>query len=536
MRRNHKETPQPEAVLELRSSKMDILSRKRQEAVITIAPESSKRPTNQDFLQQTARPAEVLALGKNTAKQIIRLPVANTTRNTLVYPIMSIEFEQAGAGPPAKRPGKQQLLPRRPRKDQIALPTFRALMHKEKAHGENRMCTTAKQTIRLPVINTTRKKSIDPIKIIEMFERAGAGPPAKSPGKLELLHRTPKMDQVGLPTFRALMHKETAHGENSMCTTAKQNICSPVINTTRKKSIDPINTIELFELAGAGPAAKSPGKPQILPRRPRMDPIGLPLFRALMHREMLSKTSSNPQELTGTTEVKRMVDSVFESMLDSLIPQLKPDVCTERNPSTIDSLHSHEFDTVFDKILPSNDSDFNQNPVHEPRGSSDESSVTAQDIETLDIVKERIDSPRRSTKVPFSKVFDQASGPEIKAKDEVEDILADSGSMSHLDVPLTSRFKSDSESDTSVLELAATSPTEIVDHMSRSDKGAEEGLVAESDVELEQIMAAPSEENTPSDIISQSLELIGHHECASPVPSTPSSDQPEDLPGEEHVL
>ncbi|XP_053478452.1 uncharacterized protein LOC128606388 isoform X1 [Ictalurus furcatus] len=659
MRRNHKETPQHQAMLELRSSKMDILSRKREEAAMTIAPESSNGPTNQD-LQETARPEEVLAHGKNSmrtmAKQNIQLPVTNTTRNTLVFPVKSIEFERAGAGPPAKSPGKPKLLPRRPRKDPIGLPPFRALMHKETAHWENSMCTTAKQTVRLPVINTTRKKSIDPMKIIEMFERAGAGPPAKSPGKPKLLPRTPRMDPIGLPPFRALMHKEKAHGENSMCTTAKQNICSPVINTTRRKSIDPIKTIEVFEQAGAGPAAKSPGKPQLLPRRPRMDPIGLPLFRALMRREMLSKTSSNPQELTGTTEVKsksleatvevepqlrtnitdavldcitstsfknqfiqrivgefddilakavsqvheqqhavrfdtaggkinnisweqqssnnvfrpgfsdgvasvlgyalievredvkktfrsqsqkfqtasptacdsvtEIVDSVFESMLDSLIPQLKPDVCTERDPSKIDSLYSHESDTVFDSMLPSTDSDFNQSPVHEPRGSADESRVTAQDIETLDTVKERADSPRRSTKVPFCTVFDQSSGPEIKAKDEVEGILADSGSMSHLDVPLTSRVKSDSDSDTSVLELTATSATEHVDHMSRSDEVAEEGLVAKSDVELEQIMAAPSEENSPSDITSQSLELIGHQECASPVPSPPSSDQP----------
>ncbi|KAF4088579.1 hypothetical protein AMELA_G00084070 [Ameiurus melas] len=534
--------------------------------------------------------------------------------------------------------------------------------HKEKetpqhqaAHGKNSMHAMAKQNIRLVAINTTRNTLFYPVKIIE-FERAGAGPPAKSSRKPKLLQRTPRTDPIGLPPFRALMRKETVHWEKGTCTIAKQNICSPVINTTRKKSVYPIKTIDIFEQTGAEPAAKSPGKPK---RLSRTDPTGLPPFRAqgsTVRREKLSKTSSNPQALTGTTEVKSksleatievepqlrtnitdavldcitstsfknqlalrivgeiddilakavsqvqekqhavkfgtagdktsisreqqssnnvfrpgfsdgvasvigyalievredvkktfrsqshkfqtvsptafdsvtgMVDKVFESMLDSLIPQLKKtDVCTERNPSTIDSLYCHEFDTVFDKILPSNDSDFNQCPVYEPRGSSDESSVTAQDSETLDIVKERTDSPRRSTKVPFSTVSDQSSGPEIKAKDEVEDILADSGSMSHLDVPLTSRFKSDSETDTSVLELTATSPTEIVDHMSRSDKVAEEGLVAKSDVELGQIMAAPSEENTPSDVTSKSLELIGHQEGASPVPSTPSSDQP----------
>ncbi|XP_053490004.1 uncharacterized protein LOC128613349 isoform X2 [Ictalurus furcatus] len=540
--------------------------------------------------------------------------------------------------------------------------------HKETlqaAHGENSMGTTAKQNIRSPVINTTRKKSIDPIKTIEGFGQGGDGPAAKSPGKPQLLPRTPRMDPIGLPPFRALMRREKvretsgnpqAHGENRMCTAAKQNIRSPVINTTRKKSVDPIKTIKVFGQAGDGPAAKSPGKPKLLPRTPRMDPIGLTPFRALMCREKLSKTSGSPQVLTGTTEVKsksleatievepqlrttitdavldcitstsfknqltqrivgeiddilakavsqvheqqhalrfgtaggkinnisqeqqssnnvfmlgfsdsvasvigyalievredvkktfssqshkfqtasptacdsvtEIVDSVFEGMLDSLIPQLKPDVCTERDPSMIASLHSHEFDTVSDSILPSTDSDFNQSPVHEPRGSADESSVTAQDIETFDIVKERVDSPRRSTKVPFSTVFDQSSGPEVKAKDEVEGILAASGSMSHLDGPLTSRVKSDSDLDTSVLELIATSATENVDHMSRFDEVAKEGLVAKSDVELEQIMAAPSEENTPSDITSQSLQLIGHQECASPIPSSPSSDKP----------
>ncbi|XP_053490006.1 uncharacterized protein LOC128613351 [Ictalurus furcatus] len=249
-------------------------------------------------------------------------------------------------------------------------------------------------------------------------------------------------------------------------------------------------------------------------------------------REDVKKTFSSQSHKfqtaspTACDSVTEIVDSVFEGMLDSLIPQLKPDVCTERDPSMIASLHSHEFDTVSDSILPSTDSDFNQSPVHEPRGSADESSVTARDIETFDIVKERVDSPRRSTKVPFSTVFDQSSGPEVKAKDEVEGILAASGSMSHLDGPLTSRVKSDSDLDTSVLELTATSATENVDHMSRSDEVAEEGLVAKSDVELEQIMAAPSEENTPSDITSQSLQLIGHQECASPIPSSPSSDKP----------
>ncbi|XP_053539049.1 uncharacterized protein LOC108270745 isoform X2 [Ictalurus punctatus] len=641
------------------------------------------------------------AYGKNSmhamVKQNIRSPVINTTRNTLVYPVKILEGERAGAGPPAKSPGKPKLLPRMPRMDPIGLTPSRTLMRKEKvretsgnpqAHGENSMCTTAKQNIRSPVINTTRKKSIDPIKTIEVFGPAGDGPPAKSPGKPKLLPRMPRMDPIGLPPSRALMRREKAHGENSMCATAKQNINSPVINTTRKKSIE---TIEVFGQAGDGPAAKSPGKPQHLPRTPRMDPIGLPPSRALMRRDKLSKTSGNPQVLTGTTEVKsksleatievepqlrttitdavldcitstlfknqltqrivgeiddilakavsqvheqqhavrfgtaggkinnisreqqssnnvfmlgvsdsvasvigyalievredmkktfrsqsykfqtasptacdsvtEIVDSVFEGMLDSLIPQLKPDVCTERDPSMIASLHSHEFDTVSDSILPSTDSDFNQSPVHEPRGSADESRVTAQDIETFDIVKERADSPRRSTKVPFSTVFDQSSGPEVKAKDEVEGILAASGSMSHLDGPLTSRVKSDSDLDTSVLELTATSATENVDHMSRSDEVAEEGLVAKSDVELEQIMAAtsatenvdhmsrfdevaeeglvaksdveleqimaaPSEENTPSDITSQSLQLIGHQECASPVPSPPSGDKP----------
>ncbi|KAF4083471.1 hypothetical protein AMELA_G00141480 [Ameiurus melas] len=596
------------------------------------------------------------AYGKNSmramAKQNIRLPVINTTRNTLVDPVKLLEGERAG--PPAKGPLKPKHLSRTPRMDLIGLPPSRALMHKEKAHGENSMCTTTKQNIRSPVTNTTSKKAIDHIKTMAVFGPTGDGPPAKSPGKPKLLPRTPVMDPIGLPPSRALMRKEKAHRENSMCTTAKQNIRSPVTNITRKKSIDHIKTIEVFGQAGDGSAAKGPGKPQ-LPRTPRMDPIGLPPFRALMHREKLSKTSSNPQVLTGTTEVKsksleatievepqlrttitsavldcitstsfknqltqrivgeiddilakamsqvheqqhavrfgtaggninvsreqqsnnnvfmlgfsdslatvigyalievredvkksfrsqshkfqtasptacdsvtEIVDSIFEGMLDSLIPQVKPDVCTERDPSMIASLYSPEFDTVSDSIIPSTDSDFNQSPVHEPGGSAYESSVTAQDIETFDIVKERADSPRRSTKVPFSTVFDQSSGPEVNDKDEVEDILAASGSMSHLDDPLTSRVKSDSDLDTSILEITATSATENVDHMSRSDEVAEEGLVAKSDVELEQIMAAPSEENTPSDITSQSFQLIGHQECSSPVSSPPSSDNP----------
>ncbi|XP_017322993.1 uncharacterized protein LOC108265306 isoform X3 [Ictalurus punctatus] len=520
-------------------------------------------------------PQHQAAHGKNSmhsmAKQNIRLVAINTTRNTLVYPVKIIEFERAGAGPPAKSPRKPKLLPRTPRKDPIGLPPFRALMNKEKVHWEKGMCTMTKQNICSPIINTTRKKSIYPIKIIDVFEQTGVGPAAKSPGKSKLL---PRKDPIGLPPFRAPVRgkKLSKTSRNPQALTGPTEVKSKPLEATievdpqlRTKITDAVldciistsfknqfiqrivgeiddilakAASQVHEKQHAMSFGTAGNKTNISREQQSSNNVFRPGFSdgvasvlgyALIEiREDVKKTfrsqSHKFQTISPTAcdSVTGIVDSVFESMLDSLIPQLKPDVCIERDPSMTDSLYSHEFDTVFDRILRSTDSDFNQSPVHEQRGSDDESSVTAQDSETLDIVKERADSPRRSTKVPFSTVFDQSSGLEVKAKDEVED----SGSMSHLDDPQTSRVKIDSDSDTSVLEVTATSATEHVDHMSRSDEVAEEGLVAKSDVELEQIMAAPSKENTLSDITSKSLELIGHQECASPVPSPPSSVKP----------
>ncbi|XP_053481371.1 uncharacterized protein LOC128608018 isoform X3 [Ictalurus furcatus] len=586
MRRNHKETPQHQAMLGLRSSKMD---RTREEVAMTFAPESSNRPTNQDFCQETARPAEVLAHGKNSmhsmAKQNIHVVSINKSRNKLVDSVKILEGERAGAGPAAKSHGKPKLLPRMPRMDPIVHPPFRALMRKEKlsetygnpqAHGENSMCTTAKKNIRLRVANTPRKKSVEPRKTIEVFGQAGAGPAAKSPGKPKLLLRKPRMDPIGHPSFRALMRREKlskTSGNPQVLTGTTEvkskyleptievepqlrtNITDAVLDCITSGSFKNQLTLRIVgeiddilakavsqvhkqqhpvRFSAAGDKINNISREQQSSNNVFMpgfsDGVASMIGCALIElREDVKKTftsqshefqTASPTACDSTAEI---VESLFESMLDSLIPQLKPDVSTEKDPSTIDSLYSYEFDTVSDSILPSTDSDVNQSPVHEPRGgANEESSITAQDIETLDIVKERADSPRRSTKVPFSTVFDQSSGPEVKAKDEVEGILAASGSMSPLDDPLTSRVKSDSYLDASVLEVTATSSTENVDHMSRSDEVAEEGLVAKSDVELEQIMAAPSEENTPSDITSQSL----HQECASPVPSPPSSDKP----------
>ncbi|KAF4088385.1 hypothetical protein AMELA_G00082310 [Ameiurus melas] len=591
MRRNHKETPQHQAMLGLRSSKMD----RKREGVMTFAPESSNRPTNQDFGQQTAQPEEVLAHGENSmhsmAKQNIHVISINKSRNKLVYPVKILDGERAGSGPAAKSPGKPKLLPRMPRMDPIGHPPFRALMRKEKlsetygnpqAHGENSMCTTAKQNIRLPVTNTTRKKSVEPRKTIEVFGQAGVGPAAKSPGKPKLLPRKPRMDPIGQPPFRALMLREKlskTSGNPQVLTGTTEvksksfeatievepqlrtNIIDAVLdcitsgsfkNQLRLRIVGEIDDI----LAKAVSQVHEQQHPVIFgaagdkinnisweQQSQSSNNVFMPGFSdgvasmigcALIElREGVKKTftsqshefqTASPTACDSTTEI---VESLFESMLDSLIPQLKPDVSTEKDPGAIGSLYSYEFDTVSDSILPSTDSDVNQSPVHEPRGGADEeSSITAEDIETLDIVKERANSPRRSTKVPFSTVFDLSSGPEVKAKDEIQGILAASGSMSHLDDPLTSRVKSDSDLDASVLEVTPTSSTEYVDHMSRSDEVAEEGLVAKYDVELEQIMAAPSEEHTPSDITSQSLEMIGHQECASPVPSPPSSDKP----------
>ncbi|XP_053535938.1 uncharacterized protein LOC108265359 isoform X2 [Ictalurus punctatus] len=451
MRRNHKKTPQHQAMQGLRSSKMDIVSRTREKAAMTITPESSNRPTNQDFLQQTARPEEVLH--------------------------------------------------RTPRMDPIGLPPSRAPVCGEK------LSKTTSNPEELTGTTEVKSKSLEATIEVEPQLRTNI-----TDAILDCITSTSFKNQLALRIVGEI-----------------DDILAKAVSQVHEKQ----HAVS-FETAE--------DKTNISPEQQSSNNVFMPGFSdgvasvlgyALIEvREHVKKTFRSQSHKfqtvspTACDSVTEIVDSVFESMLDSLTAQLKPDVCTERDPSMIDSLYSHEFDTVFDSILPSTDSDFNQSPVHEPRGSDDESSVTTQGSETLDIVKERADSPRRSTKVPFSTVFDQSSGPEVKAKDEVEGILADSGSMSHLDDPLTSRIKSDSDSDTSVLELTATSATENVDHMSRSDEVAEEGLVAKSDVELEQIMAAPSEENTPSDITSQSLELIGHQECASPVPSPPSSDQP----------
>ncbi|KAF4083472.1 hypothetical protein AMELA_G00141490 [Ameiurus melas] len=146
-----------------------------------------------------------------------------------------------------------------------------------------------------------------------------------------------------------------------MCTMTKQNIRSPVTNTTSKKAIDHIKTMAVFGPTGDGPPAKSPGKLKLLPRTPRMDPIGLPPFRAILR------------------------------------------YYRGKDP---------EFDTVSDSIIPSTDSDFNQSPVHEPGGNV-ESSITAQDKE---ICLQLIGHQECSSPVPSPPSSDKPASPRGSAR------------------------------------------------------------------------------------------------------------------------
>lgn len=100
------------------------------------------------------------------------------------------------------------------------------------------------------------------------------------------------------------------------------------------------------------------------------------------------------------------------------------------------------------------------------------------------------DVQEKSTTGLLSKGFDQPSGPEHKAKDLVEGILSAPEIMSKIYDPLTSSVKSDSDLDTSVLDVSAA-----------------------------------SDETTPTDITSRRVQMAGRQECAWPVHTPPSRDK-----------
>ncbi|KAK3571201.1 hypothetical protein QTP86_004911 [Hemibagrus guttatus] len=184
--------------------------------------------------------------------------------------------------------------------------------------------------------------------------------------------------------------------------------------------------------------------------------------------------TESPSACNTVTEiVDRVFESILDSLTPANDDNshLNRDVSTDEDSSMIDTLASCVYDAASESSLHSTDSDVRcQSLFYEPESEDEVSSITDQDIEMFDTVELPMqnlvlctDSQGKSTTGLLSKGFDQPSEPEHKAEDE--GILAAPQIMSRLDDPLTSSIESDSDLATSVLEVSAaseeTTPTYI---------------------------------------------------------------------------
>ncbi|GAA6077976.1 FK506-binding protein 5-like isoform X2 [Tachysurus ichikawai] len=119
-------------------------------------------------------------------------------------------------------------------------------------------------------------------------------------------------------------------------------------------------------------------------------------------------------------------------------------------------------------------------------------------------VKEILLNESKELSLLITKVtdHDHSSGPEVKGKDEIKGEDDERVSDDFIPPPQTSAIEEDL----------------------RPEEEAEEQLQDDSDVDHEQVLATPSEENLPSEATDKNSQLIGHQEVASPVPSPCSSE------------
>lgn len=217
--------------------------------------------------------------------------------------------------------------------------------------------------------------------------------------------------------------------------------------------------------------------------------------------ECFNSTSTQIPTDAMTTEI---VENIFENILASVIDvdALKPDENIDRfSPnSMINTLASHvcTVKRACEGILQSIYTKDSQSPLHEPMVTPADApeEVIPPSEENLDKIIHHDHAIVSIFLKKMKNLLTRSSESEVKGKDE--------GKVESMD---------------DFIQLPQTSAI-VQDH--KPDDVAEEQLVAELGVDLDQDI--PFEERDPSEVDEQDLQLIGHQEHASPVPSPPSSE------------
>ncbi|XP_047664490.1 FK506-binding protein 5-like isoform X4 [Tachysurus fulvidraco] len=265
--------------------------------------------------------------------------------------------------------------------------------------------------------------------------------------------------------------------------------------------------------------------------------------------ECIKSVSSKTPSVTKTST--EIVKNVFESILASLIDvdtlntdkdidRLSPDSMT----STLAS-HVYNVKRACECILQRINSEESQRSLHEPADRADERNQTAfgpadesdldhgnlQDFSVTDITDK---SPLEEVTAPSEEVPQSENVPsEVDEQDltttqdhafmkiikKVKNIWISKNQDESSEAEVKGEHEDQSISE-DFIPPPQTSTTE--QDLKTSDYVAEEQLVPELVVDLDQ--PSSSEETVPSEVDEQDLQLIGHQEVASPVPSPETSE------------
>ncbi|XP_058245766.1 uncharacterized protein LOC131353073 [Hemibagrus wyckioides] len=344
-----------------------------------------------------------------TEKQNIRLPSINKTTST--PPLIIIEeFEQAGAGLAAKNSGKPRFLPRRQRMDQIS--PLRDMIHREMTDDQTRKKFSKPQKKLSdkmePVASTYRKNYTASHEVVETFsvpgDRYSVFNSVRDLSDTEERSKSPEATTEEEHQIRADITDTVLQYVNS--TSFKNQLSLHIMSEIDAKIAKAVSQVQNKQHAVRFATARDE-ELYYYQEQQSSNNLSTPGFSegvasligyALMEvREKMKSTLTSHKRQTESppacNTVKETVDRVFESMLDSLIPvnddnsHLNQD-STDGDSSMIDTLASCVYDAASESILHSSDSDdICQILFYDLESDDKVSSITDQDMETLDTVK-----------------------------------------------------------------------------------------------------------------------------------------------------
>ncbi|KAG7317515.1 hypothetical protein KOW79_018550 [Hemibagrus wyckioides] len=475
-------------------------------------------------------------------KPIKRLPDINVGKRRSEMKIIVEHVQGSRVGPERKYTEKTKLLPKRPSRDPIGLSPIRTNISVEKSNRQDKL-----SDIRVPkkgkIIKPASKPDDKEIYLYQMMKKLHQGVRPSEKPKVEVKGMTPKCKtkekKIADLNLIEVLGKEPLEPQfsNSSGRSLRDKFTQDILHyiqsaTYKRKLAERI----MEEIDAKLEKAFSQSQEQQHAMRfstakaeeQNITQLGFSLcitpligFNLIESRdeiiECFNSTSTQiPTDAMTSTEI---VENVFENILASVIDvdALNPDEDIDRfSPdSMINTLASHVFTVqrACEGILQSINTKDSQSPeeVTPPSGGAKEELDLQQGLAIFEKnVPSEVDEENLDTIVHHDHAI-------VGIFKKMKNLLTRS---SESEVKGKHGGKVESRDD--FIPLPQTSATEQ-DH--KPDDVAEEQLVAKLGVDLDQ--DTPFEERDPSEVDEQDLQLIGHQEHASPVPSPPSSESRE---------